>query len=64
MRGVSPAWDMLVDHWAELVAMLEEELVEGPQRAQRTYGRMRELLRAVDQSGSSERESRERVWEG
>lgn len=64
MRGVSSAWDMLVDHWAELVAMLEEELSAGSQRAQRTYSRMRELLRAVDQSSSSPRESQEQMWEG
>lgn len=64
MRGVSPAWDTLVDHWVELVAMLEAELAAGSQRAQRTYGRMRELLRAVDQSSSSPREGQERIWEG
>lgn len=45
MRGLSPEWDALVDHWFELSDLLAEEHSTG--RAPRTYARMKELFRSA-----------------
>lgn len=52
MRGVSPYWDTLVDHWNELVTLLEQEMAEGTGRARKTYSRMKELLTAAQKVAS------------
>lgn len=44
MATVSESWHALVDHWEELVALIDEERSEGTGRAPRTYQRMRVLL--------------------
>ncbi len=54
MRGVSPQWDTLVDHWDELVALLEGELAEDTGRARKTYDRMKELLHPTRKAASSQ----------
>ena len=41
MRSRSPEWSALVDHWQELIDLVESERDSG--RAPRTYARMREL---------------------
>lgn len=48
MKGVSKSWSILVDHWDELEALLNEEI---PQRsAPKTYARMKELFKSVEVS--------------
>lgn len=42
MRGVSPQWTALIDHWEELEALYEEELPFD--RAPKLYARMKELI--------------------
>ncbi|HZK31817.1 MAG TPA: hypothetical protein VFC72_02785 [Corynebacterium sp.] len=54
MRGVSPSWDTLVDHWDELVTLLEQEQAEGTGRARKTYRRMKELLSAAQKVASTQ----------
>ncbi len=45
-----PEWTALVEHWDELTALYEDELVNGPKNkhgdrmAQKTYDRMKELI--------------------
>lgn len=54
MRGVSPSWDTLVDHWDELVNLLEQELAEDTGRARKTYGRMKTLLSDAGKMASTQ----------
>lgn len=42
MRGKSPEWTVLVDHWDELAALLREEHPTGS--GPKTYARMQELF--------------------
>ncbi|MCJ7616533.1 MAG: hypothetical protein MUO43_08360, partial [Desulfobacterales bacterium] len=39
MRAVSPQWDQLVEHWAELEELLKESIDSAPE----LYDRMKEL---------------------
>lgn len=42
MRGKSPEWTVLVDHWDELTALLKSEHASGSEP--KTYARMKELF--------------------
>lgn len=44
MRGASPEWTVLVDHWHELVRMIRADVKVDPHSAPTCYARMRELL--------------------
>lgn len=44
MATVSDSWHALVDHWDDLVLLMDAERAEGTGRAPRTYRRMCELL--------------------
>ncbi len=44
MRGASPEWTVLVDHWAELTRLLRADMKADPRRAPTCYSRMCELL--------------------
>lgn len=47
MRGVSPAWAALVDHWDELATLMADEVGIDWSKgkiAERTYDRMKEVL--------------------
>lgn len=47
MKSVSKKWEVLVEHWDELEAMLSEEIKTG-YSAPKLYARMKELLINVE----------------
>lgn len=48
MRNVSPYWEVLVDHWDELEALLKVDLAEKKNGSRSLYDKMKMLYKPLD----------------